>query len=191
MKRAMVMMVLAMGCASERDEEEEPVEEYRRYDDELGSSEEELISLGPGPAAPTVIRLRNIANGKCVDAPAAPHVVVVQHRCHGGALQDFEQQPVFVGSVLRSRLYNRHNNTCVTAAGSALRQEPCGVNDVRQAFELRLQGSVSGTPFYDLVSQVPGPLQCVDIPSGLTADSVPLQLFACHGGTNQLFTREL
>lgn len=183
------------GCATE-----DEASDWAAMDDEAVLDETSEAAEGPAlesvaaaglRAAPAYYEVRGSVTNKCLDIPwgeARSGLPVNQFACHGGPAQRFAFERVGLGNAYRLR--NTSSRLCVTpqptaAGGFTLVQTPCG-QTTQQQFTLDGQLTVFQSPQSSL-RWVQDPAYCVDVPSGLTTDGLQLQLYRCHGQSNQVF----
>ncbi len=177
-------VVLATGCVESQGDEGDDVE--------LGETERALRT-------DVRVQIKSMINtsgqGLCLDIAGGGSVIgtpIVQYPCHRGLNQQWKIVPAtFTNYQIVSIA---HPTRCVGFTGNAadntlLRLAACidatGLKPLPTRFELvgnDLRDEVSHAAFRSAVT--PG-TKCIDVASGLNWHSLWMQLFTCHGGSNQ------
>ncbi len=148
----------------------------------------ELVNLG------TITQIRNVQSTKCMDirgGSSASGAVVQQYGCFHYP----DQQFVFdQGSAGLLHVRAPFSGRCMSATSyqgwstvsMPLVELACDWNNPYESFTIDRAVNITGGSraalrwAYDSA-------YCVDVPSGLAWDSLALQLYTCHGGSNQTF----
>ena len=141
--------------------------------------------------------INTAGSGKCMDVAGGylfDGNAIVQFDCHNGSNQRFQMQRVTLrgdfiieSTVDQSKCVGIADNVHANAY-ELLRVEPCrdSNNDVPLGVRFRLDVNAAGqTRFRAISPSWDGQQTCIDIASGSNANSLWLQLYYCHDGSNQ------
>jgi hypothetical protein len=121
-------------------------------------------------------------SGKCADVPSQSlltGVAVTQYTCNGGGNQRFWLKDLGNGHV---QLMARHSSLCLRENAANVTQETCSSSATTQQWSVTSSGG-----YVTLKSRASG--ECLDVNGGSTANSAAIITYACHGATNQQWTR--
>jgi hypothetical protein len=136
-------------------------------------------------------------NGKCMDIPIfgnGPGDFIQQFGCHNGINQRFTIVPIFSKQILRSDL---NPNLCIgltdpsfADSGVPIKLIPCRNSNGDFPLNVRWEMDIVNgkTRFRAINLSHDRRSTCIDVPSALAQDGLPLQLFFCHDGGNQQWT---
>ena len=129
-------------------------------------------------APPTSAALRGVGSGKCVDVPGASQTNgtgLIIYTCSGASNQRWTHT-----SANELRIYN--NSKCMeagTSAGSRAVITSC-TGSSSQKWTFNANGTISNV----------GSGLCLDVNAGSTANNAAVNVWTCHGRSNQLWTRQ-
>lgn len=135
--------------------------------------------------------------GKCLDVASgqtSTGTPIVQFDCHSGTNQRFSIEQITFGGqhIIKSNL---NQNMCVGTPNNVfansnelLRLVPCRVNgDVPLGARFHLENFNGKTRFRAVSPSSDRRSTCIDVPSGDPRNSIWMQLYYCHNGSNQLW----
>jgi hypothetical protein len=144
--------------------------------DDLAVESREIAYLAPTP-------VKNVATGKCIDAPTGTALVppVNQFACNGAASEIFALHAL---GTFGFGIHNVATGKCIDLEGTPstgykLRQATCNLSSGTSNTQRFFWGAASGAA-RELVSGYSTGL-CVDVPGALAADGLRLRLAPCSG----------
>jgi hypothetical protein len=142
------------------------------------------------------MQIKSMSSGKCLDVAdgyTTPDNPIVQYTCHHGLNQQFQLYNTFNGFQIQSML---DTSMCVGIHqpwwNELVYLVPCVDSSGWRPYTTRwyldssdLQQRVSHAELRTVASPRGQQQYCIDVASGLTWDSLWMQIYGCHGGLNQ------
>jgi len=142
------------------------------------------------------LQIKSMSSQKCLDVAGGytnPDNPIVQFTCHHGLNQQFQLYDTFNGFQIQSML---DLNMCVSIKSAWWNElvylEPCVDANGWRPYTTRwyldssdLWSSVSHAELRTVAAPRGTQQYCIDVASGLTWDSLWMQIYGCHHGLNQ------